>query len=1141
MFLPPEYGILLGCYVLYSYVSRKGKVSARVQRKTLEPTFLIREKDRQWSNLNIEPIVRTVGFLFLGVEMKVVYSLILNIILAVGMAVAGWAQPVYGQAPSGQNEALFVPKQCVIEFEKDSPLVAVADLLFEQGQLFSTIVDGNDGDYLDRLNQRYRLKSLEMVFTVDEKARNKRWKQIDGKNKKVKQKGAAKISKSNAGLVAKYAIGDFEQGLKSKKNRKTKSKNSSVITKKSNIEYLGRFYRASFKKEVNCALYERSQHVKSSQRQPIFKLNAMDPYPPTDSLPPAEKFYSLSATNYPIDVLWNLTNIGLGRDKLNNASQPHPWEITQGEGVVIAVIDNGIDLDHEDLDSNIWVNEDEYSDNGIDDDGNGFVDDVYGWNFEDHNNDVTDNKPGFGHGHGTHIAGIIAAENNGVGIVGVAPKAKLMSIVRGDIAESIRYAADNGADIISASVACGFCPRNPLMESVLEYAHSEKDVVIIFSAGNEEESTDLHNVLRQSPQTIVVTATAVNDKPAWYTNFGESVDVAAPGGGRDDEFVLQPDWDILSLHPQAEGPDRSSVFEFLVTDDTHLYCEGQDCWNTEYRRWAGTSMAVPHVSGLAALLLSKYPYYSSEQVRQAIVKGSDDIESPGFDLYTGYGRINVPQSLEFENPIGLMIRKPNVVPWDIYKKDSIDILLEADRMERMDLYVYPLGEPENQMLIGSHVFQSGEEIHNPFEDLEWGHHFFKDGDYTMLIQAYASSQSGESIVYEDRQVFSIDNELGDLAPEIIYPVPGTVDAPTKIASSRIAFHWSPPKDILGATDYEYHLKVGTSPGRADVANIRTRSTSAVVRNIRSAVYVQLELAVGGEVYVRPSYYLGPNDDPVEFGGDQGEVRPLQFFMKEYDAERQIISPELNRDEGIFWGGWNGYVFTVLEDGVITQLGGMFDQATVGLWDADDYDRMDDAGLLAQVNVNAGFQWTYRDIEPVVVKAGQKYYVGADITLDTGMAWFPNGNPSLSEINQEGVKVEGGATTVFTDVYIDEGIIAGVPDIVFVPDSYVPVNSPPVAFANASPSNIVRDGDGDGYGEVLLDGIKSYDLDYPGGGAPLTYEWRKSGKGYLPPSKRVNRRVQLPVGTHYLKLIVRDEHGARGEARLQITIKASPTQ
>jgi hypothetical protein len=166
------------------------------------------------------------------------------------------------------------------------------------------------------------------------------------------------------------------------------------------------------------------------------------------------------------DDLWGLKKI----------RTEQAWDITQGEGTVVAVVDTGLDYNHPDIAANVWTNPDEIAGNGIDDDNNGFIDDLRGWDFA-----YDDNDPMDGHGHGTHVSGTIAAVgNNSLGIIGVAPKANIMPIKGLNdlgsgygswLANAIVYAAQNGADVMNNSWACSICPSYPVLEDAVRTAH----------------------------------------------------------------------------------------------------------------------------------------------------------------------------------------------------------------------------------------------------------------------------------------------------------------------------------------------------------------------------------------------------------------------------------------------------------------------------------------------------------------------------------------------------------------------------------------------------------------------------------------------------------------------------------------------
>ncbi|MFQ5490910.1 MAG: S8 family serine peptidase, partial [Phycisphaerae bacterium] len=294
-----------------------------------------------------------------------------------------------------------------------------------------------------------------------------------------------------------------------------------------------------------------------------------------------------------------------------------------GAGVVVAVIDTGADAAHEDLAINMWINTAEVlGQPGVDDDGNGFVDDIHGYDFVNDDGDPLDD-----HGHGTHASGTVAAAINGVGVAGVAPGATLMAM-KGlnasgagnttSLANCLIYAVNNGADVLSNS--WGGTGTSQLLTDTFQFAHG-MGVVSVGAAGNSNA-----NVASFFPANIaeVIAVAAVDslDQKASFSNFGELLDVAAPGV------------DILSL--------RALDTDFF-RDRLHFVPPGD--LNAKYYRSNGTSMACPAVAGLAALLRSASPGMTNDQVRQVIRDSADDLGDPGFDLSFGYGRINVAAAM----------------------------------------------------------------------------------------------------------------------------------------------------------------------------------------------------------------------------------------------------------------------------------------------------------------------------------------------------------------------------------------------------------------------------------------------------------------------------------------------------------------
>lgn len=313
---------------------------------------------------------------------------------------------------------------------------------------------------------------------------------------------------------------------------------------------------------------------------------------------------------------WNLNNTGqFGGKPDADIDAPEGWGIqNSASNIIVAVIDSGIRYTHEDLRSNMWKNPGEIPGNGIDDDNNGYIDDVYGINAVDGAANPAD--PFDDYGHGTHVAGIIGASaNNGKGVAGVAWEVKIMALkfidsqnngYLSDAVECINYAIKKGAKIINAS--WGSTNYSATLQSAISSARNA-GIIFVASAGNEGRNNDSIPTYPASynlDNIISVAATDLNDELANYSNYGaNSVDLGAPG---------------------------TSIYStFFINDSYYLYL-------------SGTSMAAPHVSGICALTWSRFPIHNYRQIIRRVLEGVDKLPSLSGKCVTG-GRANLYNTL----------------------------------------------------------------------------------------------------------------------------------------------------------------------------------------------------------------------------------------------------------------------------------------------------------------------------------------------------------------------------------------------------------------------------------------------------------------------------------------------------------------
>ena len=389
------------------------------------------------------------------------------------------------------------------------------------------------------------------------------------------------------------------------------------------------------------------------------------------------------------------------------------WDIQTGnKDIVIAIIDTGVDYTHPDLEANIWTNESEIPNNGKDDDGNGYIDDYYGYDFADRDSDPKDEN-----GHGTHCAGIAGAVgNNGKGVAGVCHSCSIMSLRvsstspnprKGGIsqssvlAEALRYAADNGAHIISLSLG----GNNSLTVEDAIIRARQKGCVVVAGAGNKNSDNKFYPAAFDD--VIAVAATDSEDRKTDISNYGSWIDLAAPGEN------------ILST-------TLSGGYAFS----------------------SGTSMAAPYVAGLAGLILSEYGSLTNRKVEEILINSVDPCKS---DKYIGAGRVNVYKALKGDD--GPCIEAKIISP----KHDEI-IIEDVDIIGTATGYPYTLyyakgpypSEPDLREI------KSGEDV---TEDAlgTWDISGLSTGTYSIILRI----KDDGSVVCEDKVVVEVRIRVDD--------------------------------------------------------------------------------------------------------------------------------------------------------------------------------------------------------------------------------------------------------------------------------------------------------------------------------------------------------------------------------------------
>ncbi len=465
----------------------------------------------------------------------------------------------------------------------------------------------------------------------------------------------------------------------------------------------------------------------------------------------AEPNYIASAFFVPNDTYYNY-QWHMDNDIHGGIHAETAWDISTGSGVTVAVVDTGIAYE----DYSIYRKAPDLTNTLF----------VPGYNFVNNSTHANDDN-----GHGTHVAGTVAqSTNNSLGVAGVAFNAKLMPIkvldrngsgTYADVADGIRWAADNGAHVINLSLG-GSASATYLQEAVA-YAYG-KGVVVVAASGNENGTVGYPAAYND--YVIAVGATRYDEQRAPYSNYGASLDVMAPGGD-------------MNVDQNGDGYG-DGVLQQTFSGNVK---------NFGYYFFQGTSMATPHIAGVAALVIANGNATTPDMVRDALQSTADDLGAAGRDDFYGWGLVNATAALNYaagpvDNPPTVSLTAPASG-----SVASGTIALTADAsddngVDRVDFYI-------NNVLVGS-------DTTSPYE-ISWDSTAVADGNYTISVTAVDTASQTAT----DSVTFTVDN-INDP------PLANAGPDKSALVGESVSFDGSGSSDDSGIASYEWDFGDGAS-------------------------------------------------------------------------------------------------------------------------------------------------------------------------------------------------------------------------------------------------------------------------------------------------------------------------------------------
>lgn len=640
--------------------------------------------------------------------------------------------------------------------------------------------------------------------------------------------------------------------------------------------------------------------------------------------------------------LWGMIKVGA----------PQAWDYANGQGVVIAVVDSGINANHPELKARLWQNVAEAGGQpGVDDDGNGFVDDINGWDFA-----YGDNYPDDKLSHGTHVAGIIAAEgNNAAGVIGLAYKARIMPLKAIDdsnngatpaLANAILYAINKQAKVINNS--WGGTGQNLTIANVIKLAH-QAGIVVVSAAGNSSQDA-MNFYPANQKRSLAVAAFDVNDKRAWFSNFGHELDVAAPGVG------------VISTVPNA-----SSVANPLF-----------DSFGNKYAAFDGTSMAAPHVSALAALLIQNHSNWTNEEIRQAIRQSADDTSNPGFDTEGGYGRINALKAVLEDNtapPTALLTEPANYQKL----KGLVPVKGYAGAPGGVFKYSVEIGAGEfptsYTVLTTSSAAQTGGLLHNLNTSL------FPDGLYNLRIvttDAYSGKHSVDHVVVTIDNVFIASPIDHQVLANGIFQINGQINGGITGSGCTYTLEWA-----SGCNATKYFKTITSGPVLSNnVTLIGLWNTAAVPDGeITLRLTVTCDSVVSVDQICVVVDKLLANGWPVKIDHSPAVKSPKIADLDGDNRSELILGASVFNIDGSVKPGWTNVPGAGRTNPAILNVDGVPKtlEVVAAVYDDDPNKSYPDTPVVTAYRYDKSVLWSFPVINPDVVCAGKNKSIPSSVS------------------------------------------------------------------------------------------------------------------------------------------------------------------